>query len=238
MTIQSDSGGLRILVVDDHDISSGHTVLALQRCTGVVRLAITAAEALRKALSWHPHVICMDFHLPDLDGIEVIRKIRSDWPANQPPPRIILLTGDGPASDPRELKALGIDRLLVKPVTGSQLRGAVMAPARGEVSEPCRQEQRRELLGLVRTELEQRIPELDRCLLVNGREEAARIIHQLIASAAMTGEVRLEKNLRTLSAHCRSNAPADALADGYYAFLESAYALLHRKESGRADGPA
>jgi len=230
MTIQSDSGDLRILVVDDHDISSGHAVSALQRCTGVVRLAITAAEALRKALSWHPHVICMDFHLPDLDGIEVIRKIRRDWPTNQPPPRIILLTGDDPASDPRELNALGIDRLLVKPVTGSRLREAVMLPASSEVNEPCRQEQRRELLGLFRTELEQRIPELDRCLLVTSRKEVARIVHQLIASAAITGEVRLEKSLRALSAHCRSNASADVLAASYYAFLEAAHAFLFRKE--------
>ena len=228
MTIQPHWAGHRILVVDDHSISARHSVAVLRQCNGIVKLARNASEALATASSWYPDLICMDIHLPDINGLEVIRRIRLAWPPDQPSPRIIILTGDDSRLKQSDLAALNIDALLVKPVSGQQLREAARLQANDRVTESDPREDKLELKYLFREELERRLPELDQCISNFDGHRAARILHQLIASSAMCNECELESGLRKLDAACRRDGSTAELARAYYALLDSAQAFLSK----------
>ena len=228
MTIEPQSAANRILVVDDHNISSRHSVAALGQGGGKVKLARNAHEALATALSWYPALICMDIHLPDSNGLEVIRRIRQAWPSDKPPPRVIILTGDDSGLKQGDLATLKIDGLLVKPVSGQQLRKAARFHQDSPIKELDPDGHARELKNLFREELERRLPELDQCISNLDRQRVTGILHQLIASSAMCCERRLELSLRALDSACRRDDSTAGLAQTYYALIESAQEFLAR----------
>lgn len=233
MTIEPYSGENRTLVVDDHDISCRYVMAALGQCAGTIKLARNAREAIATALVWHPHLICMDIHLPDINGLEVIKRIRLAWPTDQPPPRVIILTGDDSGLKQGDLAALNIDALLVKPVSGQQLRDAARFHRNNRVTEPGPGVDKLELKNLFREELERRLPELDQCISNFDRNRAAGILHQLIASSAICNERELENDLRKLDATCRRDDSTADLARTYYALLHSAQEFLYKHPTFR-----
>jgi CheY-like chemotaxis protein len=226
MTIEPYSRENRTLVVDDHAISCRYVVAALGQCAGAVKLARNAREALATALTWYPHLICMDIHLPDINGLEVVRRIRLSWPPDKPPPRVIILTGDNSGLKQSDLAALNIDDLLVKPVSGRQLREAARLHLNNRITESGARGDVLELRNLFREELERRLPELDQCISNFDRNRAAKILHQLIASSAICNERELESDLRKLDAACRHDDSTADLARAYYALLDSAQKFL------------
>jgi len=231
MTIETHSGEQRILVVDDHSISSRYTMAALRQRSGVVKRVQTARDALEMALTWRPDLICMDIHLPDSNGLEVIRRIRQAWPTDRPQPRIIVLTGSESALKQNDLAVLDIACLLVKPVSAKDLRDAAWLDSNNRVNEESPAGQGRELQALFREELERRLPELDQSISNLDRNQAVGILHQLIASSAMCHENKLESGLRALDASCRRDDSTAELARVYYAVLELAQEFLSRPVS-------
>jgi CheY-like chemotaxis protein len=227
MTIEPYSGKNRTLVVDDHGISSRFVVAALGQMAGAVKLARNASEALATALTWCPHLICMDLHLPDINGLEVVRRIRLAWPPDKPPPRVIILTGDDSGLKQCELAALNIEALLVKPVSGQQLREAAGLERKNRVTESGPGGDKLELRGLFREELARRLPELDQCISNFDRQGTIRILHQLIASSAICNERELESGLRRLDATCRRDDSTADLAQAYFSLLGSAQGFFN-----------
>ncbi len=67
-----------ILNVDDHEPSRYATTRMLQRAQFEVSEAATGAEALRKVRELKPDLVVLDVNLPDLNGIEVCRRIKAD----------------------------------------------------------------------------------------------------------------------------------------------------------------
>ena len=218
--------GQGAIVYAQNAVKRRYIVTVLGQYAGAVKQAPNAREALAMALTWHPHLICMDIHLPDINGLEVIRRIRLAWPADKPPPRVIIMTGDDSGLKQSDLADLNIDALLVKPVTGQQLREAVRIPGNSRVEEPNPVGDKLELRNLFREELERRLPELDQCISNFDYKRAARILHQLIASSAMCDERELESGLRELDATCRGDDSSADLARAYFAMLESAREFL------------
>ena len=218
----------RTLVVDDHNISSRFAVAALRQSAGTVKLALNGREALTTALTWYPELICMDIHLPDINGLDVIRQLRLAWPPDRALPRIIILTGDDSGLKPSDLAVLNIDGLLVKPVSGRQLRKAARLHRTICVPEPDPPAHNPDLRKLFREELEQRLPELDQCISNFDCTRATRILHQLIASSAMCKERKLESTLRELDASCRRGDSTADLARIYFSLIESAREFLYR----------
>ena len=228
MTIEVQSGEHKTLVVDDHSISGRFAMAALNHSNNSIKRARTANEALAMALVWYPDLICMDLNLPDISGLEVIRRIRLAWPADRPQPRIIVLTGDGSGSSQNELEALNVDRLLVKPVSRHELREAAQLQADNRINEAGSDEHSLDLENLFRQELDKRLPELDRCISSLDHDRAAAILHQLTASSAICSELRLESALRALGATCRRQDSTTELARCYYSVLELAQEFLQR----------
>ena len=90
-----------ILLVDD-EVSIQRAVGPLLQSRGYdVEIAGTARDALRAASEHHPDLIVLDLGLPDIEGTEVCRRIRSDSPAP-----IIVLSARGGEAD----KVSALDR--------------------------------------------------------------------------------------------------------------------------------
>jgi len=220
---------VKILLVDDHAISGQHAVAALSRCIGgEVRWVKTASMALETALAWCPNVILTDRHLPDMDGLELLSRIRAEWSTGRALPKFVLVTGDGSGLEAAAIEALGVDHVLVKPASGRAIRDAAGLAGSAEITQSPDDGAGVDLQAMFRDELAQRLPELDSSLSDLDGRAAAAILHQLIASAAMCHESRLESGLRSLDAACRLQASPGDIAGRYHLMLELAREFIAR----------
>ena len=78
--------------------------------------ALTGEEAILQATSHNPDVILLDLGLPDMDGVEIIRKVRS-W-SNVP---IIVISARSEDSDKIDALDSGADDYLTKPFSVEEL---------------------------------------------------------------------------------------------------------------------
>src|SRR2546429_6824933 len=125
-TAGDTSAKARLLVVDDEE-----TILEL--LSGSLRLAgfelITAAsgmEALRAAAASRPDLILLDVMMPDGDGFEVVRRLRSSGPGV---PVIFLSARDGVRERVAGL-ALGGDDYITKPFSLDEVLERIRAVLR------------------------------------------------------------------------------------------------------------
>lgn len=212
----------RVLLVDDHDLSVRHALEILDSPNHEIRFALSAGDAIKLALSWLPDLVFVDLHVDGIDGIEIIRNIRESWPGRVPPPKMVVLTADRSRLDREKARRLRIDRILVKPVSGRQLRNCVTETGYGTISEAGAAGSSTELQRMFRSELDERLPELDRCMTRLEHDRISGILHQLIASAAITRHAGLESALRALDAKCREGGSSEEIAYLYQAVLQSA----------------
>ena len=73
-----DSGPVKVLVVDDEDTLSELLSMALRYEGWEVRTAATGTAAVREARDFRPDAVVLDMMLPDIDGLEVLRRLRAD----------------------------------------------------------------------------------------------------------------------------------------------------------------
>ena len=76
---------LRILVADDHPLVREGAALIIGSVPGwdVCGLASTGREAIAQALELRPDVVLLDLHMPELDGLEAVRRIKKELPATE-----------------------------------------------------------------------------------------------------------------------------------------------------------
>jgi len=218
----------KILVVDDHAASAHHMVNSLSRLGVPTKQAATGKNALRITADWLPDLVFMDLCLPDMDGLEVIGQIQAGWPGPYPLPEFVVLTGNDPRLRQDELDKLGVTYAMTKPISGQRLRDLVTLRHEKQTAPMEPDPLQAELRDLFKAELEQRLPELDHHLSINNHGKAAELVHQLIASSAMTGEKRLESQFLLLNRLLRQPfAPAE-LGRAWYRTLEAAQDYLCR----------
>lgn len=115
----------RILVVED-DIAIGNLIkmtLATQQYE--FDIARDGHSALQKALAMNPDVIILDLGLPDIDGVELITKIRS-W-AQTP---IIVVSARGEEHDKINALDAGADDYVTKPFSVEELLARIRVALR------------------------------------------------------------------------------------------------------------
>lgn len=73
---------LRVLVVDDHELTRFSLKLALQSQTDIelVGLASNGREAVEMATRYSPDVIILDLQMPVLDGLSASTEIKTLYP--------------------------------------------------------------------------------------------------------------------------------------------------------------
>lgn len=113
-----------VLYIEDEPINFA-LVEALLSAYPDVRLfrAQTGNEGLSLARSEHPDAILLDMRLPDISGIEVVRRLSEDIAAGSF--RVILLTADKLSIDVLKAMSLGAFEYLVKPVSRQALEAAL-----------------------------------------------------------------------------------------------------------------
>ena len=75
-----DGAPVRVLVVDDEPPLRELLSMALRYESWDVRTADDGIGAVRAAREFHPDAIVLDMMLPDFDGMEVLRRVRTDTP--------------------------------------------------------------------------------------------------------------------------------------------------------------
>jgi DNA-binding NarL/FixJ family response regulator len=128
------TGLTRVLCVDDHPVvrSGIQQFIDLQDDMVVVGTAATGKEAIEQFRQHQPDVTLMDLELPDISGIEVIRKIRfEDTTA-----RIIVLTMYGGEEDIAQALEAGAKTYLLKDTSSEDLVRSIREVRRGECPIP------------------------------------------------------------------------------------------------------
>jgi two-component system OmpR family response regulator len=118
--------GERLLLVDDEDNLRSMLAAALRHSGFEIEQAQTGREALDQVTAAPPDLVVLDVMLPDLDGFEVCRRLRS---AGNRVPILFLTAKDGTEDKVRGL-TLGGDDYLVKPFSLEELVARVEAVLR------------------------------------------------------------------------------------------------------------
>jgi len=106
------SNGQRILVVDDEDDLLELVRYNLTKEGYAVECVSSGEEALKSARREPPDLIVLDWMLPNVDGLEVCRRLRKDAQVATP---ILMLTARDQLDDKLTGFAVGADDYLVKP---------------------------------------------------------------------------------------------------------------------------
>ncbi len=109
----------RVLVVDDNADAADTIALLLTELGCDVRTVYGGAAALTEAERFRPDVMFLDLGMPDVDGRDVCRHIRSQSWGH--PINLIALTGWGRESDRNQTSLAGFDGHLVKPANPATL---------------------------------------------------------------------------------------------------------------------
>lgn len=117
----------KVLVVDDEPAIADIVSRYLERAGYRTTVARTGQDALGQADAARPDVVVLDLMLPDMDGLEVMRRLRRD---GQRRGAIILLTARGEESDRVIGLRLGADDYVVKPFSPAELVARVDAVLR------------------------------------------------------------------------------------------------------------
>jgi two-component system nitrogen regulation response regulator GlnG len=110
-----------LLVVDDESSILQAFRRAFREPGLEVVTALTAADGLELARRRRPDAIVLDIHLPDLPGLEMLRRLR-EVDARSP---VIFITGKSTTDTAIEAMKLGAYEYLLKPLELSQLRQVV-----------------------------------------------------------------------------------------------------------------
>ena len=121
----SDASRQRILVVEDDPAVRNLVTTALDLHGYDVEKAETGELAVMEAASRNPDLIMLDLGLPDIDGVEVISKIRG-WSAVP----IIVISARTEDSDKIGALDAGADDYLTKPFSVEELLARVRASLR------------------------------------------------------------------------------------------------------------
>lgn len=122
---------IRLLLVDDHDVvrTGLKSYLDTQEGMLVVGEASNGKEAIQRALEFKPDVVVMDISMPDMDGLEATRKLKSLLPDCQ----VLALTVHEDKQYLFEMVAAGATGYLTKQAAAEELVTAIRAVATGNV---------------------------------------------------------------------------------------------------------
>lgn len=121
----------RALVVDDAEEVAQLVADVLATAGYETRVTGSGADALSFAREWDPHVIILDLSLPDVDGIEVCRRLRTFSDAY-----ILILSARSDEIDRIIGLSVGADDYLTKPFSSRELVARVNALMRRRRIEP------------------------------------------------------------------------------------------------------
>ncbi|MBA2389530.1 MAG: PAS domain S-box protein [Geodermatophilaceae bacterium] len=119
---------LRILLAEDNVVNQKVGQLMLDKLGHHVDTVGNGWEALQAVLHLPYDVVLMDVQMPEMDGLEATRRIRSDLPMRRQP-RIVAMTASALVEDRTACREAGMDDYLAKPVRAADLAAVLNHPA-------------------------------------------------------------------------------------------------------------
>lgn len=113
-----------ILIVEDEKILADSMALYLERHAYATAVAYAGEESLQLAEENSPEVMVVDIHLPGIDGLEVLRRIREASPSTE----VVMITAYASITTAVEAMKCGAFHYLSKPLDLVDL-SAVVAKA-------------------------------------------------------------------------------------------------------------
>ncbi len=129
--------GRRILIVDDNASQRRALTRSVEGLGATAAVAATGTEALQRARTERFDAALVDLHMPRMDGLEVLRHLRSlggrEGPAGPP---VALLTSAVDVAAERDARAAGVGAIVHKPIRQGVLRAALERLVAGAAAEP------------------------------------------------------------------------------------------------------
>ncbi len=146
---------IRVLIVDDSVVIRRLVAHALEEDSAieVVGAAANGAIALQRIPQFNPDVLTLDIEMPEMDGLETLRRVRRQYPATarhhvQHPHRARRGRDSGrSAPRGRRLRGQGFQRRIARSLHGAPAAGT--GPEDQTVLPPARTKQRRDPAGSV-----------------------------------------------------------------------------------------
>lgn len=211
-----------VLVVDDRD-ESRYTVVRLLRRAGFEVIEATTGQQALELVGQHPAIVILDINLPDLNGLEVCRRIKAD-PGTSSVLVVHLSASFVTSQDQAHGLSVGADGYLTHPIDPSVLLATVSAFIRIRRTE---EELRRTQRELERT-IELRNADIQDLKLERDLRErfvstlthdlrnplsAARISAQLLGRPGIDDEGRARASQRMLTSIDRTDGMIQDLLD-------------------------
>ncbi len=125
-TEEVDLAGCRLLVVDDDDIGRKAAEVILKRSGFQVTTASDGNQALDLVRRHSFDAVLMDVHMPDLDGMEVTRRIRADGDPGIHRLPVIGVTASVLTEERKMYLAAGMDVVLAKPLDIAAIKSSII----------------------------------------------------------------------------------------------------------------
>lgn len=124
---------MRIMLADDHPLfMEGLQYLLETHGICVAGTVVNGKEALERARELNPDIVLMDIKMPECDGIDALRLIKSEMPDT----RIIMLTTSEDDEDVFEAIKYGASGYLLKNINAEELIRSLKVMENGEIELP------------------------------------------------------------------------------------------------------
>lgn len=192
----------KILVVDDDAAMRDLMTVRLTRAGYSVDTADCARMGLDACVRSRPNLVITDLHMPDMDGLALLKELKSRWPLLQ----VIILTGHGTIPEAVDATQHGAFGFLVKPVGNEEFLQQVQRAVAASTFNPAQSDWRasfasRSQLMIERMELANRAASSDVPVILSGENGTGK---ELFARAIHAASARRDKPFVGVS--CRDPA--------------------------------
>jgi PAS domain S-box-containing protein len=125
---------LRILLAEDNAANQKLALRVLNRMGYAADVAVNGLEAIAALEAGTYDLVLMDVQMPELDGLEATRQIRSRWPGAAGP-RIAAMTANAMPGDRELCLAAGMDDYISKPIRIEELTAVLEATPERETGD-------------------------------------------------------------------------------------------------------
>ncbi|NIM19977.1 MAG: response regulator [Candidatus Latescibacteria bacterium] len=200
-----DTAGAKVLIVDDDAPSRRLLEVRLRALECKVEIAGDGEEGLQKVDSFQPDVILLDYMMPKMTGLEVLKRLKEHEKHKAVP--VILLTGKGSQEDKVMGLDAGADDYVVKPFEPFELLARVRSMLRIKQMHDAQEEWNRTLADKVK----QQVDEIERM------NRLKRYLSPQIAETILK-----EDNTNLIKSHRREITVAFLDLRGFTAFTDGA----------------
>ncbi|WP_068473484.1 response regulator [Saccharicrinis aurantiacus] len=111
----------KVLIVEDAMDSR----VAMSKVLSKFNIEVLEAENGREAwdiiIKHHPHLILMDVHIPEIDGLDILKEMKAEWIETP----VVMLSGDESTTIRESCFILGAKQFINKPIRANDLKNIV-----------------------------------------------------------------------------------------------------------------